>query len=257
MSCHSLVSNLCGCLLSWVKHALSPHPPTPIQPGTAPHIALPASQKSCSFSSNIVLVLFWCFPNQHIGQTCLDQRRFRRFLCERRPTDQACASWAHWAVFILRESERENEWVDSWKMDYWMVTVWGKLKWIVGICWGSKERWKSLSFLNVIWWTPINEYGPSLSMSVHMVTSVHVGEPVIVWHATSSLKETPPPFQPDAWPSAITLHPLLPHIQFCSLTHFPYFTEQLNFLLCLCQHVAFAGSHGVLLNTLILLPSDV
>lgn len=28
--------------------------------------------------------------------------------------------------------------------------------------------------------TRLNEYGPSLSMSVHMVMSVHVGEPVLV-----------------------------------------------------------------------------
>lgn len=127
-------------------------------------------------------------------------------------------------IHTERERERENEWVDSWKMDYWMVTVWEKLKWIVGICWGSKERWNALSFLNFTWWTPINEYGPSLSMSVHMFTSVHVGEPVIVWHATSSLKEPPhlfslmPDHQPLLFIPSLTPHSFLLIIRF-SLFH--------------------------------------
>lgn len=131
-------------------------------------------------------------------------------------------------IHTERESakERMNGWIHG-RWIIWMVTVWVKLKWILVICWGSKER----CFLNFIWWTPINEYGPFLSMSVHMIMSVHVGEPVIVWHATSCIKD--PTFSAWCLPISHYSSPLLPPIHFCSLTHFPYFTEQLTFLLCL------------------------
>lgn len=112
-------------------------------------------------------------------------------------------------------------------MDYWMVTVWGKVKVTFGYV-GDWRKDENHSFLNFIWWTLINEYGPSLSMSVHMVMSVHVGEPVFVWHATSSIKE----LTFSAWCLTIS-HYSSPPIHFCSLTHFPSFSEHLTFSLCL------------------------
>lgn len=36
----------------------------------------------------------------------------------------------------------------------------------------------------------LNEYGPSLPIRVHMVMSVHAGEPVLVWHAASGFQGT-------------------------------------------------------------------
>lgn len=162
MSCHSLVLNLCGCVLSWVEHALCPPPPhLPIQPGHH----LPPSSSRCTEGlqlcpPNILPVLFLTLPeiNSH-GQTCLDQRRFKRFVSERRPTDKACASQAHWAVFILRGRVREREWmggfVEDGLFDGYSLR---KIKWLLRML-GIEGEMKITLFET--WFDGlINEYGP-------------------------------------------------------------------------------------------------
>lgn len=143
-----------------------------------------------------------------------------------------------------------------------LVGVWGLMRaYKTGsgyVWWEWRKRvelreWKKSSntitgilFKNWIWWSLVNEYGPSLAMYMHMVMSVHVDELVPVWHAAAGLK------QPTlwAWPSFIHLFSLIT----CS---FPFFYSSVLFhwavkfhiVLRLRQHVAFLGSNGVQLST--------
>lgn len=79
--------------------------------------------------------------------------------------------------------------------------------------------------------TRLNEYGPTLPMSVHMVMSVHVGEPVLVWHAASGLKEP----TLSAW--CLTMSHFFFYLLSWSPVHFPSFAP---LPLCLSWQLSFS-----------------
>lgn len=78
-------------------------------------------------------------------------------------------------------------------------------------------------------------------MSVHMVMSVHVGEPVPVWHAGSGLKE------PTLWRLLLPGHQSLLFISSVDLPYpphsliFPRLTQQLSFSLLFWSTVSACG----------------
>lgn len=164
--------------------------------------------------------------------------------------------------------------MDAWLVSYCQEGGWGKWKnrfrgyerdgWKDG----SKGRGLDMYYnkyylpqcLDYARQTRLNEYGPTLPMSVHMVMSVHVGEPVLVWHAASGLKEP----TSSAWCLTISHffslfsvdHPfisphllLAPSVSLGSWVSLSFWGQP--------QHAALPGSHGLQLNILMSLPSCV